>query len=238
MKLSKLRASTSTRHLAGATIPRQNTTSFGMRHALKKGGTRYAGESGEVEGNAARPRLDRPGRKAGGRVCKEEGGRISEDSKREAARLHKEADEKGTGASAEVMKGFPGVLAGAALQGLSKGRLGKTAGTLLGGASALSGIGAGAQSKYDGIRARREARRIEKGLVKEGEEDRKSGGRVGRANGGPAWQGEGDSAEPKPRGMSRMAYKYGFGRKFGGKAKPSERVSEGRRKSDRDGDED
>jgi hypothetical protein len=78
MKLSKLRHATATRHLAGATIHRQDTTSFGMRHALKKGGSRYAGEAcgGEVEGSATRPRLDRPGRKAGGRVCKEEGGKI------------------------------------------------------------------------------------------------------------------------------------------------------------------
>lgn len=65
MKLSKLRHATATRHLAGATIPRQDSTSFGMRAALKKGGSRYAGEAGEVEGRAARPRLDRPGRKAG-----------------------------------------------------------------------------------------------------------------------------------------------------------------------------
>lgn len=67
MKLSKLRSETSTRKLAGETIPRQNTTSFGMRAALKKGGSQYAGESGVVEGDPAKVRLDRA-RKFGGRT--------------------------------------------------------------------------------------------------------------------------------------------------------------------------
>ncbi len=94
MKLSKLRHATATRHIAGTTIPRQNTTSFGMRNAMKKGGSRYAGESGDVEGSAARPRLDRPGRKAVGRVCKADGG-IS-DAKTHQERL-KKADGGWTG---------------------------------------------------------------------------------------------------------------------------------------------
>ena len=82
MKLSKVKAGTATRRLAGVDIPRQDTTSFGMRAALKKGGSRYAGESGEVashvDGSPAKARLDRPARKAGGRICKEDGGPIKD----------------------------------------------------------------------------------------------------------------------------------------------------------------
>lgn len=87
MKISKLRHATSTRMIRGESVPRQNTTSFGMRAALKKGGSRYAGESGEVEGGAARPRLDRPGRKAGGRVCKADGGEAVEKRVRSPGEL-------------------------------------------------------------------------------------------------------------------------------------------------------
>lgn len=70
MKLSKIRAAHATRHLAGAIIPRQDTTSAAMRAAMKSAkGAPYAGEAGsEVEGQAARVRLDRPGRKWGGRA--------------------------------------------------------------------------------------------------------------------------------------------------------------------------
>lgn len=116
MKLSKLRAAHFSRHLAGTTIPRQNTTSFGMRHALKKAGhTPYAGESGEVEGKAARPRLDRPGRKAGGRVCKADGGWTGEGdsgrTKKEAV-ADIEANRAGPSFSGGVMGAGLGTLLG------------------------------------------------------------------------------------------------------------------------------
>lgn len=76
MDLSKLRAASAKRMVNGVEVPRQNTTSFGVRAALKKGGSNYAGESGEVEGEASRPRLDRPARKNGGCVKKADGGAI------------------------------------------------------------------------------------------------------------------------------------------------------------------
>ncbi len=73
MKLSKMRAETMERNLAGATIPRQDRTSKAFREAMAKAkGAGYAGEEreiGEIEGGVAKPRLDRPGRKMGGRAC-------------------------------------------------------------------------------------------------------------------------------------------------------------------------
>ena len=59
MKISKIRAATSTRKLAGQEIPRQDTTSFGMRNALKR---RSGGACmGEVGGESAKPNLAKPG---------------------------------------------------------------------------------------------------------------------------------------------------------------------------------
>jgi hypothetical protein len=83
MKLSKLRAETMERKVAGTSIPRQDRTSKAFAAAqkvAKKAG--FAGEEkeiGEIEGGVAKPRLDRPGRKAGGRVdanCYADGGAI------------------------------------------------------------------------------------------------------------------------------------------------------------------
>lgn len=77
MDIKKLRASSAKRLVNGVSVPRQDTTSFGVRDAMKKGGSAYAGESGEVDGEASRPRLDRPGRKHGGSVKKADGGSVS-----------------------------------------------------------------------------------------------------------------------------------------------------------------
>ena len=69
MKLSKLRAANATRQIAGQAVPRMNTTSGAMRSAMKAAhGAGWAGGGDDVEGEMASPRLDRPGRKAGGRV--------------------------------------------------------------------------------------------------------------------------------------------------------------------------
>lgn len=73
MKLSKMRAETMERKLAGASIPRQDRTSKAFQEAMAKAkGAGYAGEEkeiGEIDGGAAKPRLDRPARKMGGRAC-------------------------------------------------------------------------------------------------------------------------------------------------------------------------
>jgi hypothetical protein len=73
MKLSKLKAETMERNVAGASIPRQDRTSKAFREAKSKAkGAGWAGEEreiGEIEGGVAKPRLDRPGRKMGGRAC-------------------------------------------------------------------------------------------------------------------------------------------------------------------------
>jgi hypothetical protein len=79
MDLSKIRASSAKRMVNGTEVPRQGATSCGVRAAMKKGGSAYAGESGEVEGEASRPRLDRPARKHGGCVMKADGGRVLDD---------------------------------------------------------------------------------------------------------------------------------------------------------------
>lgn len=58
------------RKVAGAEIPRINTTSKAMASAQKAASkSGWAGEEGEleVEGGASKPRLDRPMRKSGGR---------------------------------------------------------------------------------------------------------------------------------------------------------------------------
>lgn len=68
MKLSKLRAAHASREVAGTSIPRTGATSKGLKAAMKKGGHAFAGDSGEVDGEHAKHRLDRPGRKHGGKV--------------------------------------------------------------------------------------------------------------------------------------------------------------------------
>lgn len=69
MKLSKLKAKTTMRTVAGTTMPRQNRTSGAFRKALAASRSApTAGVSGEVgvDGQAAKPRLDRKGRRGGG----------------------------------------------------------------------------------------------------------------------------------------------------------------------------
>lgn len=170
MKLSKLRASTKMRHLAGTEIPRQNTTSVGMRNAMKKAGNAFAGESGAVEGSPAKMRLDRA-RARGGRVCREDGGsagrsRISADSQAEATKLRERASGRlGQAAMNAVM-----ATTGLGTAGMP--RAARWLGKAVIGTNALAGISA------LGNRAREnaEADRIERGLVTPGEEDRKDGG--------------------------------------------------------------
>lgn len=117
-----------------------------------------------------------------------DGGRISDDSRQEAARLKASADAKsapaGTGvlgaaAAAGHLLGMA-ALRGKKLPGLSRGE------KIAGGASA--GIGtAGATKAYmdrdkvwDAKADRDEATRIERGMAEPGKEDRKNGGRVKR----------------------------------------------------------
>lgn len=90
MKLSKLKARTMMRSVGGCTVPRQNSTSVGMRAAMKASG----GSCGEVEGGASRPRLDRPARASGGRVHNDN----AQDKKMVASMIHKHEahDHKGT----------------------------------------------------------------------------------------------------------------------------------------------
>lgn len=88
MKLHKIK-SDMMRKVGGADVPRTGATSKGLKAAMKKGGHAHAGESGEVDGHHAKHRLDRPGRRHGGKVhhmehhkkhggmtCKKDGGSI------------------------------------------------------------------------------------------------------------------------------------------------------------------
>lgn len=164
MKLSKLRHATSTRMIRGEAVPRQNTTSFGLRAALKKGGTRYAGEeAGDIEGKAALRRLDRPGRKHGGRVCKEEGGEVKDKSpsnpgevsdKESSKYLRAKASDKRWEGTKSLAQGAINTVLGATPPKFREiGKFGKTlkAGALVTG-PAMLGVGAGelaAASKAD-----------------------------------------------------------------------------------------
>ena len=113
-----------------------------------------------VDGAPARMRLDRPMRK------RADGGGISEDSKREAARLRERSDSQ-----AET-----GLISGAL--GIGAQALGRR----LRGVVPHGLTAAGLAGAYGGIKASNrnaaEADRIEKGLAKPGEEDRKRGGAV------------------------------------------------------------
>ncbi len=119
-----------------------------------------------------------PMRKHGGRIKRDDGGRISDDSKLEAYRLRKEADKDST-----EMKNFVEVQAPAGvglgtMLGAGKGRwLAKGIGA---GLTALGASNLGrANDRINAKVARdKEIDRIEKGQVKEGEEDRKRGGKV------------------------------------------------------------
>lgn len=173
MKLSKIRAAHTTRRLAGATIPRNGTASIGRGITLH----RAPGGRCEVDGKPAMDRLDRPGRKRG----KWEGGKISEDSKQTASKLRQEARDADDSAPGRMLgtAALP-ILAGAVLHGVSRGRLGRGAGKTLGTAGAALGTLGGGLALKDAYDKRSEADRIEKGLAKPGEEDRKFGGRAKR----------------------------------------------------------
>lgn len=134
-----------------------------------------------VEGDAPRQRLDRPSR-----MRRADGGpTISEDSKKEAAKLRASADAKTTSAGAGVLTaaGAASHLLGMALMRnkfvpFTKGE------KLTGAASGVAGT-AGAAKAYadkdkvwDAKGEREEAARIERGEAEPGKEDRKKGGRV------------------------------------------------------------
>lgn len=118
-----------------------------------------------------------PMRASGGRVKRQDGGStISEDSKKESKRLRDEA-------GGDVWKGIAGSAAGtgAGLAALAR----KKGPGLLGLAAPAAGLAVLGKKVYDGANKASEARRIEEGKVKPGEEDRKHGGKVCRAPGGP-----------------------------------------------------
>lgn len=170
MDLSKMRARMKVRKVAGQQVARQDRTSkaFAKAQAEAKGAP-YAGESGiDVEGNKPRPRLDRPARASGGRVCKADGGpTISEDSKAKAAKLRAEAKKDRSDA---IFHGGMAGLVGSMAKGSKVGK-------------ALAGINA-AGAGLSGVSAlvnKHEAGRIESGVAEDGKEDRKRGGRVSKS---------------------------------------------------------
>lgn len=109
--------------------------------------------------------------KIGGKVKRADGGRISDDSKREAAKLRDQATDR-TGRAA-----IHGAI-GTALSVLP--RTGGRAGHLMGRALGVGNLGAAADDYLAGRRASTEADRIERGQAEPGREDRKRGGYVVR----------------------------------------------------------
>lgn len=127
---------------------------------------RHGGECAP-EGKAAKPSLARAMRKRadGGRTT------ISEDSRREAARLRNEGAQKSTAAG--IQGGIGTILATAP-------RTGGRVGHLLGKGVGVLNLGAAAGSYLGGQRNHAEAARIERGEAEPGHEDRKHGGKVGK----------------------------------------------------------
>ena len=62
----------------------------------------------DVEGASAKPRMDRPGRKIGGRVCKADGGDVDEDTKPVSNYLKNEASTKRFVAGAKMIPSAAG----------------------------------------------------------------------------------------------------------------------------------
>lgn len=149
MKLSKIRAAHLTRHLAGATIPRNGTKSIsrGIGTVMK----RADGGRCEVGGKPAMARLDRPGRKRGGPVNRWPGGRAGESDVEvrqsatdRAKELRSEADQLKEGALGKSAAGFGTALAGAIAGGLTKNKM-------LGTAIMRTGQGVGALGPISGM---------------------------------------------------------------------------------------
>lgn len=178
MKLSKLKARTMMRSVGGCTVPRQNSTSVGMRAAMKASG----GSCGEVEGGASRPRLDRPSRikrADGGRVKRADGGWTGEGDT--GQKMRDNAAEARTERNKNLLKDLPGSAAAAVVGsavvdaagrrfGLAKltGRAMQGAGGLFGATEAVSGTANHAKAK-------------EADKLADKAEGRKSGGRVSDA---------------------------------------------------------
>lgn len=159
-----------------------------MHAMMKKKLKKKPSKAMAVEGGASRPRLDRPMRRAEG------GPTISDDSKKEAARLRNEAEGDRRAAMGDALKGGAAILGGMALSRLgtrkainaySAGRSpSKSAGAMDAAGTGLAGVGAvgGAGSSF--LKSARgagkdvEASRIERGEAEPGKEDRKRGGKV------------------------------------------------------------
>lgn len=161
MKISKIRAAHATRKLAGQEIPRENSTSFGMRNALKRarGG---ACMMGEVGGESAKPNLAKPG------IKRASGGWIGEGDS--GKRLREKAKEvRDEPAFGKALLGNVGQAASAALMGRRRGP-----GL---GAAALAGTTAYAGKKYyDSLTQDTRAKALEDEADKA--EGRKFGGRL------------------------------------------------------------
>lgn len=155
MNLAKLRAQNRMRSLAGHTIARQGTGADGyMRKYMtyRASGGRCM-ESGDAEGKAARPRLDRPGRKAGGRACKADGGAADDDKSppnpgeksntEQAKYLRRKAIHAGIDSGLSGLTSGIGA-AGALMRGIGPAKLFRTG---MGAASLSSGIEA--KKKWD-----------------------------------------------------------------------------------------
>lgn len=129
---------------------------------------RAPSEPVSVEGTAARPRLDRPGRKMGGRACKADGGWTGEGDSGKALKERSAAED--AKAVRDLKMGTAKSVVGGALTGFSRGILGKGL-----------GIGAGIDGVNDignALSRSTKARRMNEEADKQ--EGRKRGGKVSK----------------------------------------------------------
>lgn len=146
-----------------------------LKHRLMMKAKAKKSDAKKVEGDVARQRLDRPMR-----MKRADGGRVSEDSKREAAKLREEAAEEGRKSLKDASYGIGSAIIGSAIRsGLRPTKVDRAFGRAFQGVGTVGAVGGG-MGAADAYAKSKEADRIEKGQAEPGKEDRKSGGRVGK----------------------------------------------------------
>lgn len=159
---------------------KRSKTKLMMAAKLKRKAPEAKKSLGSVDGASAKRSFSKPTR-----MKRAEGGTtISEDSKREIARLRESAGKRMSADTTmkDMKDGAVGMIGGQIINAASRGKIGKGIGNSL---SAISGLGTAAKMGGDMIQAnseRKEADRIEKGMAEPGREDgpklRAFGGRV------------------------------------------------------------
>lgn len=172
-----------TRDIGGIKAPAYGQSSKVME--LAKGKTTGTKPMDGPEGGAATRRADRPGRKAGGRVNRADGGEVGEGARKVAEDIRDEARSDLRRSMRGMLSGLPTMVGGEAVRALSKGRAGRAAGASISGVGILDSLGSASGGLSDALKKRDLANRIDsgdasfdKGMGPVGAENRKGGGRV------------------------------------------------------------